>query len=442
MTATHEPNSDAPLNPDEDDAHTKRKDRLSFANDVVWSLGFDGLTVVANIVAFLLLIPIFGDEGYGAYIGLFGIIGPLGGLAWAGVGLAALQRIVRDEKDPAAVTRAMLGQGLALASAGSILAVLVALATVRTLSLLEIGSIVFAELMALTVVMISSFVLQGVKGVPAASRLRITVVLIRIIVVVSLSVSGQLTIANIGIATSVLFSLLTIWVLTRTLPAAGLRVLPGSFSKDDRNMALSFSVPMVGSNLQLDGDKTVLNAYGMEDVAGVYGAAFRVINMAFTPIRALQSAMHNRLLPHDADDHGLHVRRAKSFAWLNMATILPIGVILFFGVELFEPLLGEDFAESSRMARWLLIFMPIKALSGVPIGALLGLGRTTTRAWVMGISAVVSLALYIALIPSLSWVGAVIGTVVGELVLLVLGTERLLTWQRRSDEGTLETYSA
>lgn len=442
MTATHEPNSDAPLNPDEDDAHTKRKDRLSFANDVVWSLGFDGLTVVANIVAFLLLIPIFGDEGYGAYIGLFGIIGPLGGLAWAGVGLAALQRIVRDEKDPAAVTRAMLGQGLALASAGSILAVLVALATVRTLSLLEIGSIVFAELMALTVVMISSFVLQGVKGVPAASRLRITVVLIRIIVVVSLSVSGQLTIANIGIATSVLFSLLTIWVLTRTLPAAGLRVLPGGFSKDDRNMALSFSVPMVGSNLQLDGDKTVLNAYGMEDVAGVYGAAFRVINMAFTPIRALQSAMHNRLLPHDADDHGLHVRRAKSFAWLNMATILPIGVILFFGVELFEPLLGEDFAESSRMARWLLIFMPIKALSGVPIGALLGLGRTTTRAWVMGISAVVSLALYIALIPSLSWVGAVIGTVVGELVLLVLGTERLLTWQRRSDEGTLETYSA
>ena len=96
---------------------------------------------------------------------------------------------------------------------------------------------------------------------------------------------------------------------------------------------------MIGSNLQLDGDKTVLNAYGMEEVAGVYGAAFRVINMAFTPIRALQSAMHNRLLPHDADDHGLHVRRAKSFAMLNLATILPIGIILYFAVDLFEPLI-------------------------------------------------------------------------------------------------------
>lgn len=425
-----------------DDGSAKRKDRLSFANDVVWSLGFDGLTVVANIVAFLLIGRNLGDDGYGAYIGLFGIIGPLGGLAWAGVGLAALQRIVRDKEDPIAVTRSMLGQGFFLATAGSILAIIVALLTVRTLNLLEIGSIVFAELMAVTIVMISSFVLQGVRGVPAASRLRIAVVLIRLGVVVGLFLTGTLTVAAIGISTSVLFSLLSVFVLVRSLPAAGLNVLPGRFTKADRNIALSFSIPMIGSNLQLDGDKTVLNAYGMEDVAGVYGAAFRVINMAFTPIRALQAAMHNRLLPHDADDHGLHVRRAKSFAMLNMATILPIGIILFFAVDLFEPLIGSDFAESATIARWLLVFMPIKALSSVPLGGLLGLGRTTTRAWVMGISAVVSLAFYIALIPLWSWVGAVVGTVIGELVLLILGTERLLTWQRRSDELSVANREA
>lgn len=445
MTTTHDsgtgPVGDAD-GPGDDPANDKRKDQLSFANDVAWSLGFDGLTVVTNIIAFYLLSLNLNTAGYGAYIGLFGIVGPLGGLAWAGVGLAALQRIVRDGQDPATVTRSMLGQGLALAAAGSVLATAVALAAVRTLSILEITSIVFAELIALTVVMISSFVLQGVKGVPTASRLRISVVLIRLVVVVGLWATGRLTIAGIGISTSILFSLLTVWVLVRSLPAAGLNVLPGRFGKDDRNIALSFSVPLIGSNLQLDGDKTVLNAYGMEDVAGVYGAAFRVINMAFTPIRALQSAMHNRLLPHDADDHGLHVRRAKSFAMLNMATILPIGIVLYFAVDLFEPLIGEDFAESSRIARWLLIFMPIKALSVVPLGGLLGLGRTSTRAWVMGIAAVVSLGLYIALIPIWSWVGAVVGTVIGELVLLILGTERLLTWQRRSDEESVKAGSA
>lgn len=440
MTTTHDPNSDAPLSDDDQD-EAKRKDRLSFANDVVWSLGFDGLNVVVNIAAVLLLIPILGPDGYGAYIGLFGIVGPLGGLAWAGVGLAALQRILRDERDPAEVTRSMLGQGLTLATIGTLVATGVGLLTIRTLSVLEIGTIVFAELLGVTIVMISSFVLQGIKGVPAASRLRIAVVLIRIFVVLALAATSQLTILNLGISTSVLFSALSVWVLVRALPNAGLNVLPGRFNKDDRNIALSFSVPMIGSNLQLDGDKVVLNAYGMEEIAGVYGAAFRVINIAFVPIRALQAAMHNRLLPHDADDHGLHVRRAKSFAMMNIVTVIPIGIALYFGVELLEPLLGEEFEESKRMARWLLIFMPIKALSGVPIGGLLGLGRTTTRAWVMGISAAVSVTLYIALIPSLSWVGAVIGTVIGELVLLVLGTERLLTWQRRSDEESLSAQT-
>lgn len=430
MTITEEPGL-----PEEEAAKSeRRKDRFSFANDVVWALGNDGSVVVANIVAFWLLSKNLASAGYGAYIGLFGIIGPIGGLAWAGVALASLQRIVRDGADPVRTTRAMLGQGLALASAGSVLATAVALATVRSLSVLDIVSIVFAELVALTVVMISSSVLQGVRGVPTASRLRITVTMLRLAAVVGLFLAGRLTIAALGITTSILFSLLTIWVLTRWLPAAGIRVLPGRFAKEDSSMALSFSIPMIGSNIQLNGDKTVLNAYGMEEVAGVYGAAFRVINMAFTPIRALQSAMHNRLLAHDSSDYGLHVRRAKSYAKMNLATVIPIGVVLFFAVELFEPVIGADFAESSRMARWLLIFLPIKALSSVPLTGLLGLGRPNTRAWVMGIAAALSLLLYVLLIPIWSWVGAIVGTVVGELVLLILGTQRLIVWQRRSDD--------
>lgn len=433
MSTIEDPEKDADIGADGKD-RSKRKDRLSLANDVMWALGFDGMTVVANIVAFWLLSKNLAPAGYGAYIGLFGIVGPIGGLAWAGVGLAALQRIVRDKEDPSRIARAMLGQGMLLAVGGSILAVVVARLTVRSLSMLEIGSIVFAELMALTIVLISAFVIQAVKGVPAASRLRIAVVLIRVVVVVSLFLTDRLTIAALGVSTSILFSLLSVWVLMRSLPSVGLNVLPGRFTSDDSKTALSFSIPMIGSNLQLNGDKTVLNAYGMEDIAGVYGAAFRVINMAYTPIRALQGAMINRLLPHDASDHGLHVRRAKKFAALNLVTILPIGVILFFAVDLFEPLIGEDFAESSRMARWLLLFLPLKALSGVPLSALQGLGRTSTRAWIMGVAAAVSLGLYVVLIPFWSWVGALIGTVVGEAVLLVLGVERMLTWQKRSDK--------
>ena len=87
------------------------------------------------------------------------------------------------------------------------------------------------------------------------------------------------------------------------------------------------------------------------------------------------------------------------------------------------------------MARWLLLFLPLKAVSDAPLGGLLGLGRPTTRAWCVLAAAGVSLVLYIALIPLWSWAGAVVGTVVGEFVLLLVGTHRLVTWQRRHDAG-------
>ena len=57
MSTTQDSGSNADFDAP-DDGQAKRKDRLSFANDVVWSLGFDGLTIVANIIGFLSLIHI------------------------------------------------------------------------------------------------------------------------------------------------------------------------------------------------------------------------------------------------------------------------------------------------------------------------------------------------------------------------------------------------
>jgi O-antigen/teichoic acid export membrane protein len=407
----------------------------SFAADVGWSMAHDGTTVVANLVAFLLLGRNLGDAGYGAYVGVFGIIGPLAGLAWAGVGLAALQRIVRAEHDHEQVARRMLGQGLLTGIGGTVVAIGIGALFIRTLPLLDIAALVVAELLALNVVLISAFILQGVQGVPAASRLRMVVVGIRLLIVVGLHQLDLLTVRNIGLSGVVLFTLLTIWVLTVRLPRVGISVRPGRPTSEDSRLAFSFSIPMVGSNVQLDGDKTVLNAYGMADVAGVYGAAFRVINMAMTPIRALQAAAFNRLLPHDETAIGQHTRRARRFALLNLVAVLPVCVVLFFAVDVLKPLLGDDFEESARMARWLLLFLPLKAVSDAPLGGLLGLGRPTTRAWCVLAAAGVSLALYVVLIPIWSWAGAVVGTVVGEFVLLLVGTHRLVTWQRHHDAG-------
>ena len=413
----------------------KASEKLSFANDVVWSLMFDGGAIVANLVTFILLGRNLGDAGYGAYLGLFGIIAPLSGLAWAGVGLAALQQILRDEKDPVEVARRMLGQGLGTAILVLPIALVLGSLAIRSLSFAEMFFIMAAELLAVNVVMISANVLQGTLGIPAASRLRMLAVVVRLSTVLSLFAIDSLSIQSIGILNTALFALLSIWVLKVRLPKAGIPTWPGKPSRQDTRLAMEFAIPMLGANIQLDGDKTVLNAYDMEATAGVYGAAFRVVSLAFTPIRALQAAAHNRLLAKAEESKGLQVKRSRTFAMINLTATIPICLILWFGVELFEPLLGADFEESARIARWLLIFLPLKAVSSVPTAGLLGLGRTTTRAKLNLFTGAVALILYVVLIPSLSWVGAVIGTIAAEFLLLVLGIHRLVHWQRVADEA-------
>ena len=130
----------------------------------------------------------------------------------------------------------------------------------------------------------------------------------------SLFAIDSLSIQSIGILNTTLFALLSIWVLKVRLPKAGIPTWPGKPSRQDTRLAMEFAIPMLGANIQLDGDKTVLNAYDMEATAGVYGAAFRVVSLAFTPIRALQAAAHNRLLAKAEESKGLQVKRSRTFA--------------------------------------------------------------------------------------------------------------------------------
>lgn len=57
------------------------------------------------------------------------------------------------------------------------------------------------------------------------------------------------------------------------------------------------------------------------------------------------------------------------------------------------------------------------------------------RAAISLASGALSLGLYIALIPRLSWKGAVIGTIVGEVFLAAVGWTALIRAQRRFDSG-------
>jgi O-antigen/teichoic acid export membrane protein len=168
-----------------------------------------------------------------------------------------------------------------------------------------------------------------------------------------------------------------------------------------------------------DLDKTLLAVFTSGAIAGNYTVAYRLIAFAFAPLQALVYSSNTKLYRLGA--HGY----AASAAFIRKVLIV-VGV---FGTAataalvslswLPELILGDTYSAVQPMLIWLSPLLLIQGVHYALGDALMGLGRQSARALMQLFSAVVAVLLYVALIPSLGWEGAVIGTWVSEGLLAI-----------------------
>lgn len=406
----------------------------SLLTDSVWGLAHDGLQLVVTFASFIVLGRKLGAANYGAYLGMFGVIGPISGLTW-GTYLAVLQRALRERDDPQIVASSAVTYALLMGAAAAALASIVGLLVIPTLDVASIVLISVSELILFSAAYVSAALVQASHGYAAASRVRIAIAPAKLIVLGVLLAFDAVSVRNVATGSVIIFGLILTTLLVAVLPRYGIRPRPTVPSRDLVTTSLTFALPMSAASVQSDGDKAVLNFYGMQSAAGLYGAAGRIVSVGMMPLRALDSAAFQRFLPHDPSLKGQHVRRTLKYCRLSLSLCALIGVSLFFAAPHLGFLLGDGFEGSESMIRWLTLYLPALAVSGAPLNGLLGLGKVRTRAAISLASGALSLGLYIALIPRLSWKGAVIGTIVGEVFLAAVGWTALIRAQRRFDSG-------
>lgn len=405
------------------------------ASDVVWSGAADVLLMLSNLFSLKLLGDGLTPTGWGAYLGFFAIVGPLGSLSWAGLNLVVLQRILREGEDPTRVSKVsftlLIMQGIIAVGLAMAIAYFVIDEIPRT-ALLIIGLV---ELIVAPLVMLSAALRQALLGFPSAARLKMVLVATRTTVLITLWATGALTLVNLGLGWLFSVGVLALYCMTRLLPRIG--ATPG-FALPTRAQAgnvASLSLPMASGNLQTDGDKAVLNYFGMAYDAGIYGVAFRVVMLAQLPIQTMNTALFQRFLTHTEGVRRQHLNRTIRFTAVSATLSVMIAVVMYFAAPIITLLLSE-YDESVEIVRWLLLYLPIVAISHAPLNGLLGLGATRLRAVILLGSAAVAMALYIALIPPYAWRGALIGTIIAELTLLTVGWIALIICQGQADRRT------
>lgn len=401
------------------------------ANDTAWGALHDLSQLMVMTASFMLLGRKLGVDDYGRYAGIYGVVGPIGGLTWSGLCLAILQRRLRERDTVDTTARDFFAMSIVLGLVATAIGTIVGSQLIGGLAVTTIVAVMLSELVGNAVTAVSIAMVQAEKGFAPATRLRLVVLAIRILVLLGLTVTDTLTIAHLAIGYSVGFIAYLAVIIGFVLPHHGIPFLLGRPSAGVPRTAATISLPIAAGVLQQDGDKAVLNAFGFHADAGLYAAAFRVVSMGLMPLRALEGAAFQRFLPHNENERNEHITRAARFSVLALAISIVIGIGILIASPLLDFIIGEDFKEAEGMIPWLLPFLPLTAISNAPANGLLGLGKLGVRAGIYAMGAVVSLSLYVVLVPVMAdpWKGAVVGTIAGEAFLAAAGWVALRHYQ-------------
>jgi O-antigen/teichoic acid export membrane protein len=205
----------------------------------------------------------------------------------------------------------------------------------------------------------------------------------------------------------------------------------------DLSEGLSFSVSGSSISVYNDIDKTFLVGLGQNGAAGIYSAAYRVVDATTMPIYSVYAAAAPRFFRVGAGAEGAAV--AAAFARRTLARTLPYAVLAALAIGFAAPLapvaFGPSFQESVAALRWLCLLPVFRALHCGWGSAITGAASQWNRTATQFGAAALNVALNFLLIPRWSWRGAAAASLITDGA-LALASYCVLAWLVRRETAT------
>lgn len=179
--------------------------------------------------------------------------------------------------------------------------------------------------------------------------------------------------------------------------------------------AVGFSAQTVYNDL----DKTMLARLSTLEATGIYAAAYRLIDVAFVPIRSILSAAYAKFFQQGESGISGSLNLAKRLTPISGVYGLTAGVGLYLLAPLVPYILGDEYATAVEALRWLSPLIFLKALHYFAADTLTGAGFQGARSGVQIIIAVFNVLINLWLIPLYSWKGAALASLASDGMLLI-----------------------
>jgi O-antigen/teichoic acid export membrane protein len=357
---------------------------------------------------FVLIARALGAEQYGAFVGVVALVGVLAPFAPLGTGQILIRNVARDRE----TFRHSWGNALWMTSiSGSLLLGLVLL----------LARFLFAERISLTLVLlvgISDLLLAAVVGVGAQAfqaieELHLTA---RVYVVLTSARAATALVLILAVrhptamwwglfycvSSAVACAYAVVLVSYRLgYPRLSLRRL-----RSDLLEGFYFAVSLSSQSIYNNIDKTMLVRLATFGAAGIYAAAYRLVDLSFQPVGALAYSTYARFFQHGTQGLASTTRFARRLLPYTIGYGVLACAALVVMAPLLPPLLGPGFQPSVQALRWLSPLVLFKAVHYFLADSLTGAGFQGLRSGIQVVVAGLNVLLNFWLIPTYSWRGA------------------------------------
>jgi O-antigen/teichoic acid export membrane protein len=381
------------------------------------------ITMALQAAYFVMIARSLGPGQYGAFVGVAGLIAAVAPFAVQGVGAVLIKNVARDR---GRFAESFGNAVLSTCGLGAALLILVFLASPLILSgrvplplvlLVGIADLIFGGMVNL-----AGYAFQAVELLGKTARVTAVQSAIRaaaaLIVFVSFPRPSAVFWATLYLGSACVAASYGLFLVFRQMGYP--RLAPACLRTElieGFNFSLGASSAAVYNNL----DKPLLVRFGTLSATGLYAIAYRVVDLAFQPVGALQASAYSKFFQHGSQGIASSMRYARRLLLIGVGYGAVAGCALFFGAPLFPYVFGHQFAGSSEALRWLSPLVFLRAAHYCYSNAMTGADFQGVRSCIQVAVAVMNIALNVWLIPKYSWRGAAWASLVSD-GLLVLST--------------------
>ena len=387
-----------------------------------WSFGGQLARAACNAGLFVVAARVLGVDGFGGFASCVALVA----LAMPFANLGAISAMIRRNAHHPDDVAVDYSSALAVTVLGGV--VVAGLLTVANELFAPIGmpsSVVFliaiGDLIGYSSSFLSGAVLQSRDSILGTAFFPALVTMGRLAgVSLTWYLAGGVSIGEWAISYAAWSLAIALLIVVAVCSIVGFaRPRPVSFLRQWRE-GLMYSVGLSAQGVYNDIDKVMLAGLASLGSAGLYAAAYRLIDLAFVPMRAVLSVTYVQFFRAGAVGVERPVSLATSLLRPSLALSALMSLLLFFGADLFPLLLGAEYADVVWITRMLAVIPVLRTLHYLAADSLTGAGKQNVRtAWQIAVAAT-NVVANLVLIPVWGVYGAIVSSIAADLGLAVV----------------------